>query len=162
VTKLYVPEIGDVLTLSKPWMFKLYFEGRNSDLYEQLGLVDTTSITNLYRVKPFRNEEVLSVDQPDYWDRTDAYWLLDLPKGTRLQVDRIYIRKGAKDFSSLSFLIKNDEHLPEKVEVKVPIKVGDGWDSQWVKTRWEKPPYNKPAKKRFWAKLSDVNRIEFE
>lgn len=48
------------------------------------------------------------------------------PKDTILKVDRIYIRKGAEDFSSLTFYVT----------------------------------INKKAY-RFWAKLEDVNNIEF-
>jgi len=51
------------------------------------------------------------------------------PKGTELKVDRIYIRQGAQAYSSITFRT-----------VSHPID-------------------NKFAKKRFWAKLHDVNKI---
>lgn len=59
---------------------------------------------------------------------------ITLPKGTILAIDRIYIRKGGSDFSSISFFIKN---LPK------------------VKGEKTKRP-------RFWAKLDECNTIQFE
>jgi hypothetical protein len=78
--KLYVPEIGDCLKLKKEWKFKLYHEYRNIKLLEHFGL----SSKNEY--------PVLKYDE------------VTLPKGTVLKVDRIYIRKGAVKYSSISFL----------------------------------------------------------
>lgn len=57
-----------------------------------------------------------------------------LPKDTVLAIDRIYIRKGASDFSSITFYAKN---------LGVPAK-------------------GKRKAFRFWAKLEDCNRIYFE
>lgn len=59
-----------------------------------------------------------------------------LPKDTVLKVDRIYIRKGISEYSSITFYV------------------------------WSKPgpvAANAPKKKsRFWAKLADCNNIQFE
>lgn len=55
-----------------------------------------------------------------------------VPKGTILVVDRVYIRRGLRDFSSLTFRTKSS---PQKELNKKGIK--------------------------FWAKLSDVNRISY-
>jgi hypothetical protein len=60
--------------------------------------------------------------------------LMTLSAGTVLTVDRIYIRKGASDFSSLSFFIQSTP-TPELAEAK--------------KTKF-----------RFWASLEDVNHME--
>jgi hypothetical protein len=57
-----------------------------------------------------------------------------VPKGTTLTVDRIYIRKGATSFDSITFNIAKG-NCPARPEIE---------------------------KTRFWAKLSDVNRIECE
>lgn len=77
--KLYVPEIGDRLKLTKDWKFKLYQERRNIKMFEHFGL-------------PFKYEYPVK-----------KYAEITLPKGTVLQVDRIYIRKGAVEYSSISF-----------------------------------------------------------
>jgi len=102
--KLYIPEIGDQFVLSSDWKFTLYFEYRNETLMKKNGL-------------EFK------------WGNTDEDKKeLVMPKGTALKVDRIYIRKGNSDYSSLTFFI------------------GSG---DWKGCR-------------FWAKLSDVNNIEFD
>lgn len=59
-----------------------------------------------------------------------------LPAGTELQLDRVYIRKGSKDFSSLTFYI---------VQTPLPILAG-----------------TLKSGRRFWAKLPDCNRMEVE
>jgi hypothetical protein len=66
-----------------------------------------------------------------------------IPAGTTLKVDRIYIRKGASDYSSITFFA---EGLGE-------VEVTQGWSNK-----------KKVKKKalRFWAKLSDCNEIEIE
>lgn len=60
-----------------------------------------------------------------------------LPKGTILQVDRIYIRQGGEKFSSLTFIIKESP------------------DPRLLST---KKLFGKQGI-RFWAKLVDVNNI---
>jgi hypothetical protein len=67
---------------------------------------------------------------------------ITLPKGTILAVDRIYIRKGASDFSSITFYAK-------------------GLGESEIKNRWS-GRITKWKAQRFWAKLSDCNQIEFE
>jgi hypothetical protein len=67
---------------------------------------------------------------------------ITLPKGTVLAVDRIYIRKGASDYSSITFYAK-------------------GLGESEIKNRWSNR-VTKWKAQRFWAKLSDCNQIEFE
>lgn len=67
-----------------------------------------------------------------------------LPAGTILKVDRIYIRKGLKDFSSITFFA---EGLGE-------VEVMRGYN--WSKKK------KKQKSLRFWVKLSDCNKIEIE
>lgn len=47
--------------------------------------------------------------------------MVTLPTGTNLKVDRVYIRKGAKDFSSITFFMV----LPEKKSVRFWAKIPD-------------------------------------
>jgi hypothetical protein len=61
-------------------------------------------------------------------------------------VDRIYIRKGNKEYSSITFLWKG-EALPSKMEQYKPG--GEFYKIPRIPIR-------------FWAKLSDVNNIEFD
>lgn len=69
-----------------------------------------------------------------------------LPAGTILGIDRIYIRKGAKDYSSITFFAKN------LGSVMVDV-------SRWS-TRKKKTITKKAM--RFWVKLEDANNIEFD
>ena len=105
--KLYIPEIGDQFVLSSDWKFTLHNERRNETLMKKL------------------NWEFKWYPERDGSDKTRE---LVISKGTTLKVDRIYIRKGNSDYSSLTFFI------------------GSG---DWKGCR-------------FWAKLSDVNNIEFD
>ena len=66
-----------------------------------------------------------------------------IPKGSKLKIDRIYIRKGASDYSSITFYLKDFANV-ETVS-----------SYSWGKSKKVKSP-------RFWAKLEDCNRIKFE
>lgn len=106
----FVPEIGTQLRLVERWYFKLYRERRNSGLYEQLG-------TEKERSTYPRPSEI------------------SILQGSILKVDRIYVRKGVKDYSSLTFNLQKGA----RVEFNGTIYTVKG--------------------ARFWAKLSDVNLI---
>jgi NAD+--asparagine ADP-ribosyltransferase len=151
--KLYIPELGDQIKLIKDWKFDLQAENRNDTLANTMG----------YRVQyiPNHNPNWLRYKegdpipegfklQSDGWLYKEIrssdihWWVKDGEKNTHvipitlsvdtiLKVDRIYIRKGAKDFSSISFYITSKE-----------------------KVKYTGKPI------RFWAKLSDCNTIEFE
>ena len=73
-----------------------------------------------------------------YLEQRQTYAEVTLKVGLILKVDRIYIRKGAADYSSMSFIIESGLELPEE-----------------KKTNYRK-------KYRVWAKLADCNTIEFE
>jgi len=105
--QLYLPEIGDKLRLVRPWTFSLYNEYRNEGMCKTL--------KTLGKVAPRR------YDAPPVE--------VTLPEGTLLTVDRIYIRRGKTEYSSVTF--------------RAVLKGVKG-------------------KPRFWAKLVDVNEIQFE
>ena len=109
--KLYIPEIGDRLRLTSAWTFNLHYERRNSDL-----------------LKFFFDEEY-------NWKLNVKPRPVKLKIGTLLQIDRIYIRKGSAEFSSLSFYVVTDAKKTSS--------------------------FGKPVGLRFWAKLADCNNIEF-
>lgn len=102
--KLYIPEIGDQIVLTNDWTFNLYYEYRNSSLMEKIG------------------------EKFNWSDLSMKAKAVTIVKGTTLKVDRIYIRKGNSEYSSLTFYI-----------------VSGDWKGA-----------------RFWAKLKDVNNIEFD
>lgn len=123
--KLYIPEIGDSIKLLSPWTFDLYNEDRNSSLME-----------------------VTKDPRKVIWTGHKDFGALPctIPAGTVLKIDRIYIRKGVKDYSSITFLWK-----------------GMSTESRIEKYLWDGSEYKVPRKPvRFWARLADVNNIEFE
>lgn len=88
--KLYIPQLKDVLELAANWEFLLYEEPRNLSLIQ---LVDI---------------DYKGGGWPDYDHNLSRFpkrktWGAMLPAGTKLTVDRIYIRAGGEDFSSLTF-----------------------------------------------------------
>lgn len=158
--KLFIPELGTKLILTKAWKFRLYPERRNESLIK---LVDLKYVNYWNRKGEYKNQTGFvrldsgepNIDEfiaekfggrtndnsseiynawneayAEWWDNVDKQESVHftIPKGCELTVDRIYIRKGGKDFSSISFYVK-------------------GLD----KTR-----------KRFWAKLDDCNKINFK
>lgn len=82
---------------------------------------------------------------PKRWNNDMPPTKILIPAGEILKIDRIYIRKGKDDFDSVTFLWKNRrtnpriEHYHNGQEYRVPRQAV-----------------------RFWAKLNDVNTIEFE
>lgn len=198
--KMYIPEIGDTITLKNDWTFDLYYEKRNIDLLTSINqsinsiqinindggnhivapsddhtystLLDYIYSKNVYHCGNFitscvlnsspkisklgnvdinistpRNNSGMNINHTFSTNGTYEYSqkifniivdiklpAISLPKGTELKIDRIYIRKGKDDYSSVTFYI---EDCPDKTFV--------------------------PKKKiRFWAKLSDVNTIMFD
>jgi hypothetical protein len=153
--EMYIPTIGDEITLSKAWRFGLYYEYRNEAM-----------IKFIFPGTEFqwRNMVLPNGDKPEYGKRICD---VELPKGAILKVDRIYIRKGnsvMKEFDSVTFVLqsipKKEIAIPEKRDVFVRNK-GDstgkyGRDhGEYVKKQIIK------KKVRFWAKLRDVNQVRF-
>lgn len=80
---LWIPTIGDAFILESDWKFHLHHEGRNVLMAEAFGQPFGKSYHN-----PSPAREVTFVT------------------GTELVVDRIYIRQGADEFDSLTFVVK--------------------------------------------------------
>jgi len=122
--KLFIPAIGDKICLTKAWTFHLHDEKRNAALWSYL----------------FPDDEDIGTYSHAYaGDWVGGAWVrrykykpreITIPKGSVLTVDRLYVRKGAKDFDSISFFLTKDSPLKNKKVL------------------------------RFWAKLNDVNKIE--
>lgn len=87
---LFIPPLGTEIELSEPWSFQLHFEYRNFAALEYFKLT--------------KNNET----KWDHW-RDDLSYPLTLPAGTVLKVDRIYIRKGVRDFDSVTFYMKGEK-----------------------------------------------------
>lgn len=109
--KLFIPEIGTKLTLSKPWTFKLYCEDRNTKFAKCAGVMNFEG-NHWWRGGDGSitwNGQKYSASW-DLFERLSPYDFT-IPKGTELIVDRIYIRKGASNFSSVSFRIAKNKTL---------------------------------------------------
>lgn len=145
--KLFIPPLGSVLTLSKPWTFDLYNEHRNETLMKYVKDRRKVAYGDLSK-KP-----------------------VTLPAATKLKIDRYYIRQGLKDFDSVSFFLLDAsvtlEHTSYPVEFKLkPIGPSQrNMSLSWQDTheRIEHPPVTTKRKSRirFWVKLADANEIEF-
>lgn len=90
---MYIPQLGDIIELSKDWKFKLYHESRNSGLH-----------------KVVNDKYEFSYKKYNVNDTVDII----LECGTQLKIDRIYIRKGLSDFDSISFIIENHKDINYK------------------------------------------------
>lgn len=148
--KLQIPSIGDKIELSQNWTFTVWSETRNESLGRALGLFGVINSDNPSWLLPRwtgQATEPYMKTAPNgmqYLERmlgadVIASGECTLPKGTVLTIDRIYIRKGGKDFDSLSFLL----HYNPKLKFV-------GTNQPFVKNI------------RFWAKLSDCNNIHFD
>lgn len=129
--KFYVPEIGDKLKLTKDWSFDLHAEDRNATL----GLLEGYTVKFDWGKSPTNHIWISNNGNKSFSIP------ITLPAGTILKVDRIYIRKGLKEFSSITFL------APTLGSVQTT-------------NRWSKTSVKRGI--RFWVKLSDANNIEFE
>lgn len=114
--QFFLPEIGTAIRLASPWHLKLYNEYRNDKLIELVGAF--SNVGSWYRGNNPKGKKIII--------KADA----------ELTVDRIYIRKGAEEFSSLSF-----------------------WLSPGAEVIYDGTTYTTKKKIRFWAKLVDVNKI---
>ncbi len=132
--KFFIPELGSKIILQNSWSFELYLEHRNDSLLRATG------------VPVWSHDWGRDTLQPIGWSRDGKYgdWhkQYSIPSGTELTIDRIYIRKGLKEFSSVSFFINRKTVTPEFSDFAKRIHNGKG-------------------RCRFWAKLADVNNIEF-
>lgn len=121
--RAFIPEIGSKLTLEKDWTFELYQEYRNKHIFIADGR------------KEDRN-----------WREPMKSYQRTLPAGSVVMVDRIYVRQGAKDFSSVTLYLleTTDKVLTKQGKRTQPFKA-------------------KGAKHfgRFWVKLDDFNGADF-
>jgi hypothetical protein len=82
--RLFIPPLGTRLYLLKPWTFKLHCEERNQALWDLIHPSPMEAIPTRHR----------HVNQTR----------VTLLPGDQLVVDRIFIRKGARDYDSVTFI----------------------------------------------------------
>jgi hypothetical protein len=148
MTTLHIPHLGTALTLAQDWTFNFFNEHRNDGLRRAAGLrVPHELVTDFWQLNAVERENVIQksgwrlasggLPKESYEIHGRSCHPLTLPAGTLLTIDRIYIRKGQESFDSVTFWLKAK---------LVPITIN-----------------GRPLKKsvRFWAKLDDVNMIQF-
>jgi hypothetical protein len=108
---IHIPTIGSTITLTEPWELWLYGEHRNIALWKLISTV------------------------PVEWGAILPRERILIPAGTRLKIDRIYLRKGLAGFDSVSF-----------------------W-AAFPKGSVITPSASAPTSARFWAKLRDLNTM---
>lgn len=152
--RLHIPDIGDHLRLEEDWTFRLHNERRNDGFITLLGLDQSPEIVAAKRRSEAAEAKFRSLKRGDpgydeaYGEflkfsphrRVKIDWPVTLPKGTVLKVDRVYIRKGASDFSSLTFYVIDTPLFSKNTK-----SAGAGG--------------KKSLKKRFFASLADVNKM---
>lgn len=152
--KLFIPEIGTKLVLLSDWTFMLHDESRNDSLME------------------FTKDPRFNAKRSFHWEAAPIP--VTIPKNSSLRVDRIYIRKGASDYSSITFFWLDQfiparvDHIPEEKYFQIDYNDDASWlfsRSSNKQKRIERivPAHDKkiPRKPiRFWAKLDDVNQME--
>lgn len=100
--KLFIPTIGTRLVLAEPWTFHLHDEYRNEKFYKAFH--GEIKRTNEHWSDCRGNSS--PVETPTHWHKThDKPQPIEttLPKGSVIEVDRLYLRKGAGEFDSLTF-----------------------------------------------------------
>lgn len=135
--KIYIPRLGDSIKLAADWTFQLYDEERNSTLMEVIGDTRDTGW--------FFNKQLTSIP-------------CTIPAGTVLKIDRIFIRKGSPDFDSITFSWPDRKTIACEKPRKVAVwrTQGSPMESHIIMDKIRSRTV------RFWAKLDDVNTIEFE
>lgn len=109
----FIPDIGTMLVIDQDWTLTLFNEHRNISM-----------LNHLFKMG--------KVDNPK------ANQIITLPKGLVVKVDRIYIRKGLPQYSSITFSIPKPKTKSDREEM--PLNM-DYYGN------------------KFWAKLHECNGI---
>jgi hypothetical protein len=96
--QLFIPELGTLITLAEDWTFRITNEKRNTSLAKLMG---RQSADYYYPFGTIENP----IDEGQYGRRRIPIepGNYTVAAGTTLEVDRIYIRKGNEEFSSVTF-----------------------------------------------------------
>lgn len=137
---LCIPSVGQRVRVldGQQWTFRLYSEYRNYDAWEYFaagqGLPKRQMTTWYDDFVPDTSEAYRAVcamgETPER-----KHLPVTLDGGSVLTIDRIYLRKGKKDFDSITFILNN---------AKIPGKKGAN------------------ARVRFWVRLDEVNAGNLE
>lgn len=119
------------MRLTEDWNFTLHPGSRNLSLYKQVspenveeGRYGNLTIKGSYRSESERDKKKVQAS---------------LPSGSILMIDRVYVRQGKSEYSSITFQLKKTS--------RDDIDVEDAKGKKFV---------------RFWVKLDDANKVRFE
>lgn len=178
--KLFIPELGTKLKLTKDWTFDLYYERRNRALLpgkNSKKYIPDEWITEPQKTILSRPAWIHEWETPEDYLKTWGSKLPASPIGMRYgeryfdvkrtsdwKIERDSKRKNQVTFAceGTARFIKKPEKFTFPAETiltveRIYIRKGqEDYDSMSFRTRLN----NKSV--RFWAKLSDVNNIEFE
>lgn len=142
--RLNIPELGAFIILAEPWTFALQPESRNSALLESAGWQWYGGREEQeVRYARLRKAGWIATEIEEQFGCHEKYdWSKEvtLPAGTQLKFDRIYIRKGSAEYSSVTFFLDRKTVDPAYSDVCLNL-------------------HSKKGKARFWAKLGDINKI---
>ena len=112
--RIIIPKLGDTLTLLEPWTLTIKNERRNAAVAKLLGYESPTGRYPLgaeesdrIHYTSVRWEANIRHEKPGFQQNyrpTVASVEWTLPAGTKLIVDRIYIRKGNAAYDSVTFV----------------------------------------------------------
>ena len=169
--KLYIPEIGDTLTLTQDWSFQLVLESRNEKMIsrtfpdhtftynwsipEIFGLTDNRHFLFLKTKMKELNDKLYNISSNyrnrDYYEKREEYY----------QKIRDFFTEN-KEYVILPSREEMRPVLPSGTELKVSrIYIRQGASNYSSVTFYAKIPGVKKSI-RFFAKLRDVNKIEFD
>ena len=98
MAKVFIPQVGDKIELSKNWNCKIFNERRNSSVFEALG-VDVS------------NQKDSNID-------------ITFPKGTVFKVSRLYVRAPASSFDSITLAVVSSP-IKKLSKAKFWVKIMD-------------------------------------
>ena len=112
-TRVIIPTIGSLLTLTEDWIFNLELEHRNLNFWKKIhpDIPTKKYYAHIYdgsRDGTFGPDNIATM----------------LPAGTHLKIARIYIRQGSQEFDSVTFtLVKHP--ASKKLKGRFWAKLGD-------------------------------------
>lgn len=100
--KLIIPRLGDLLVLTNDWSFPVMHERRNESIivYDGKELIPVNYVND------------------DYWKPVYGYSDHMLKAGTVVSISRYYIRQGAGEFDSITFVV----HSIDGVKLKKKLR----------------------------------------
>lgn len=139
MTKMYIPQLRDKIQLTADWTFKLYCESRNSSL--------------------FKETDIRQKEQAAWQKYRDLEYQIDQLGGKYSAPQDL--REQCRQAYHEAYNVSTDYTFPVGTLLSIDrIYIKNGQSDYDSVTFRLIDPYRKGI--RFWAKLCDVNNIEFD